>query len=77
LRLAGPTIVVGELKAGVWNAIPFCAGTTVQSYGGFAAHAFAEAARSAAGRTAGFGWNSTDCDEPPALADREPSGPKK
>ena len=30
-RLAGPTIVVSVANTGVWNAIPFAAGTTVQS----------------------------------------------
>ena len=31
LRLAGPTIVVAVVKAGVSNATPFAAGTGVQS----------------------------------------------
>ena len=30
-RLAGPTMVVGEAKAGVSNATPLAAGTVVQS----------------------------------------------
>ena len=34
LRVAGPTIVVTAVNAGVWNAMPFAAGTGVQSQGG-------------------------------------------
>jgi hypothetical protein len=76
LRLAVPTIVVALVKAGVSNAMPLAAGTVVQLYGGWAAQALAEAGRSSAGRTAGFGWNEAVEEARGVPVWRVPSGPR-